>query len=89
MNGSQMAINVCLCYVNYGILEVISDDSSHDMFKELAERIIKSYHLASNGLAERAIQVLRNGMKVFSKDNIFTQLAIFLITYHKFLQQKS
>lgn len=40
------------------------------------------YHPASNGLAERAVQIIKKGLKKISKGNMRTRLAQVLLTYY-------
>ena len=45
-----------------------------------------AYHPSSNGLAERAVQIFKNGMKSFKSGSIETKLARFLFTYRRLPQ---
>jgi len=40
------------------------------------------YHLSSNGLAERAVQTVKRGLKATKGDSLQERLSNFLFTYH-------
>lgn len=57
------------------LLREIISHFVNETFKKFTNNCIRHnqvyfYHLSSNSLIERVIQVFRNGVKLFSKDNI-------------------
>lgn len=91
--GSQTVEKLRMCFATHGIPEtIVSDNGSHfvnEVFSEFTRKNkithirISPYHPSSNGLAERAVQVFKKGLKMFQKGDIVTRLARFLISYRK------
>ena len=74
-------------FARFGIPEMIVTDNGSQEFKSFLEkngvRHITSapYHPASNGLTERAVQVIKKGLKKVSEGSIKERLAKVLLSY--------
>ena len=67
-----------------GLQEVVlSDQQFADFMKNNGIRQVRSprYHLSSNGLAERAVQTLKEGLKKVRSGSLETRLSKFLLNY--------
>ena len=93
-NSSSSATTISLMRKSFatpGLPEVIVSDNATNFTSEEFECFLKKngikhlrtppYHPASNGLAERAVQTFKGGMKKLKEGTLETKLARFLFTY--------
>ena len=83
--GSQTVEKLRMSFATHGVSEtIVSDNASqfvNEVFAEFTRKNqikdirVSPYHPSSNGLAERAVQVFKNGMKVFTEGDIKMRLA--------------
>ena len=71
----------------FGLPETIVTDNGTGVVSVPSEEWHKNitsapYHPASNGLAERAVQVVKRGLKKVTAGSVNTRLAQLLFTYH-------
>ena len=79
------------CFAQHGIPDVVvSDNGSNFTSEEFADFVRKNgiahlttapYHPSSNGLAERAVQTVKNGIRKTDGDSLHTKLYRFLLQY--------
>ena len=84
------------CFATHGIPQVVVSDNASQFVSAEFQEFLKhnhikhirapAYHPSSNGLAERAVQIFKNGMKSFKSGSIETKLARFLFTYRRLPQ---
>ncbi|XP_038635084.1 uncharacterized protein K02A2.6-like, partial [Scyliorhinus canicula] len=82
---------MCLSFSTHGLPEVLVTDNGTQFTSEEFARFMKMngirhirtapYHPASNGLAERAVQTFKRGLKKQSSRSMDTRLAWFLFSY--------
>ena len=93
-NSSSSATTISLMrksFATLGLPKVIVSDNATNFTSEEFECFLKKngikhlrtppYHPASNGLAERAVQTFKGGMKKLKEGTLETKLARFLFTY--------
>ena len=83
----------CLCkiFVVFSILEVLVTDNDPSFVSEEFEQLLSRstimhktsplYHPASNGLAERAVQTVKKGLKKMKEGTLQDKLSRFLFRY--------
>ena len=93
-NSSSSAITISLLrksFATLGLPEVIVSDNATNFTSEEFEHFLKKngikhirtppYHPASNGMAERAVQTFKNGIRKLKEGTLETKVARFLFTY--------
>lgn len=83
-------------FATHGVPDtIVSDNGSpfvNSVFKEFTDNnnikhiCVAPYHPASNGMAERAVQIFKKGMKMFNDGSIETRISRFLMTYRRLPQ---
>ena len=78
-------------FANFGIPDVIvSDNAQYFVSSEIHNFYLKNgiklinpapYNPSSNGLAERAVQIVKNGLNKFKNGSLDTRIARFLYSY--------
>ena len=78
-------------FASFGIPEILVTDNGSNFTSSEFEEFLNSngichvktalYHLASNGLAKRAVQTFKSGMKKLTDGTLETQVARFLFNY--------
>ena len=94
--SSSTIENLRMCFATHGIPHVIvSDNGTQFTSAEFEEFVSKNnikhirvtpYHPSSNGLAERAVQIFKKGMKVYKEGSVRARLARFLLVYRRLPQ---
>ena len=92
-NANQTIAKLRTVFAVFGIPETIVSDNGTTFVNELFESFtrmngikhirVAPYHPASNGLAERAVQVFKRSMKHYTDGDIETRLARFLLAYRR------
>jgi transposase InsO family protein len=92
-NSTSHIVIQCLrsCFARFGIPDIIVTDNGTCFVSEEFQAFLNlngiyhvtsaPYHPASNGLAERAVQIIKRGLKKESHGDIHTRLAKILFSY--------
>ena len=90
-SSNSVIEELCTMFAKFGLPEMIVTDNSTGFVSEEFESFLRSngikhttsapYHPASNGLAERAVQIVKRGLKKVTSGSMNTRLAKVLFSY--------
>ena len=72
-------------FAQFGISDIIATDNSSCFVSSEFEDFLTTngYHPSSNGLAEKAVQIVKHGLKKMKDGTLNDKLSRLLFTYHK------